>query len=96
MVLSLPLKRTRSVLMLINAPAVVSVLVVIVLLDMSPVAATYGADTDPDVDIDPPVIDPVAVIVELDEMVFTSNITLRCRDASVKICNISKSYLRFR
>ena len=48
--------------MFIPAPAVVSVLVVIVLLDLSPVAATDAADTDPDVDIQPPVIDPVAVI----------------------------------
>ena len=47
--------------MVIPAPAVVSVLVVIVLLDMSPVAATDSADTDPDVDIEPPVTDPVAV-----------------------------------
>jgi len=52
-----------------TAPAVVSVLVVIVLLDMFPVAATDAADTDPDVDIVPPVIDPVAVIVVLDEIV---------------------------
>ena len=51
------------------APAVVSVLVVILLRDMSPVTATDAADTDPDVDIDPPVIDPVAVNVEVDEMV---------------------------
>ena len=57
--------------MFIPAPAVVRVLVVIVLLDMSPVAATDAADTDPDVDIEPPVIDPVAVIVEVDEMVLT-------------------------
>ena len=47
--------------MFIPTPAVVSVLVVIVLLDMSPVAATDAADTDPDVDIEPPVIAPVAV-----------------------------------
>ena len=59
--LSLALKRTRSSLMFSAAPAVVSVLVVIVLLDMFPVAATDAADTDPDVDIEPPVIDPVAV-----------------------------------
>ena len=51
------------------APAVVSVLVVIVLLDTLPVAATDAADTDPDVDIDPPVIDLVAVIVEVDKIV---------------------------
>jgi len=56
--------------MLISAPAVVSVLVVIVLLDMSPVAATDAADTDPDVDVDPPVIAPVAVRVEVDEIVY--------------------------
>ena len=55
--------------MLINAPTVVSVLVVIVSLDIFPVAATGAADTVPDVDIDPPAIDPVAVIVELDEIV---------------------------
>ena len=48
------------------APEVVSVLVVIVLLDMFPVAATDAADTDPDADIDPPVIDPVAVIEPAD------------------------------
>ena len=47
------------------APAVVSVLVVIVLLDMFHSAA----DTDPNVDIEPPVIYPVAVIVEVDQMV---------------------------
>ena len=51
------------------ASEVVSVRVVIVSLDMFPVAATDAADTDPDVDIDPPVIAPVAVIVEVDEMV---------------------------
>ena len=55
--------------MFIPAPAVGSVLVVIVLLDMSPVAGTDAADTDPDVDIVPPVIAPVAVIVVLDEFV---------------------------
>ena len=43
------------------APAVVSVLVVIVLLDRPPVAATDAADTDPDVDIEPPVIAPATV-----------------------------------
>ena len=31
---------------------------------MFPVAATDAADTDPDVDIEPPVIAPVAVIIE--------------------------------
>ena len=41
-------------------------LVVIVLLDMSPVAATDAADIDPDVDIEPHVIDPVAVIEPAD------------------------------
>jgi hypothetical protein len=55
--------------MFIPALAVVSVLVVIVLLDMFPVAATDAADTDPDVDIEPPVIDPVALIVEVDQIV---------------------------
>ena len=55
------MKRTRLLLMFSAAPAVVSVLVVIVSLDMFPVAATDAADTDPDVDIEPPVIDPVAV-----------------------------------
>ena len=56
MALSLPLKRTISLLMLINAPAVVSALVVIVLLCMFLVAATDVADTDLDVDIEPLVI----------------------------------------
>ena len=45
MVFSLPLKRTKSLLMIINVPAVVSVLVVIVLLDMLLVDATDAADT---------------------------------------------------
>ena len=61
MVLPLALKRTISFLMFSAAPAVVSVLVVILLLDMSPVAATDAADIDPDVDIEPPVTDPVEV-----------------------------------
>ena len=52
--------------MLFNAPTVVSVLVDIVLLDLSPVAATDAADIDPDVDIEHPVIDPVAVIEPAD------------------------------
>ena len=56
-----------------TAPAVVSVLVVIVMLDMFPVAATDAADTDPDVDLDPPVIAPVAVIVEVDGHVIFRN-----------------------
>ena len=48
--------------MFIPALAVVSVLVVIVLLDMFPVAATDAADTDPDVDIAPvAVIEPAAM-----------------------------------
>ena len=63
--LSLAWKRTRSFLMFSAAPAVVSVLVVIVLLDMSPVAATDAADTDPDVDIELPVIDPNPLICSL-------------------------------
>ena len=46
--------------MFIPAPAVVSVLVVLVLLGMSPVAETDAAEIDPDVDIDSAVIDPVA------------------------------------
>ena len=49
-----------------TAPAVASVLVVIVLLDMSPVAATDAADKDTAVDIEPPVIDPVDVIEPAD------------------------------
>ena len=53
-----------------TAPAVVSVLVVIVLLDILPVAATDAADTTPDVDIEPPVIAPVAVMVEDNDMVY--------------------------
>ena len=48
------------------ASEVVSVWVVLVSLDMFPVAATDAADTDPDVDIEPPVIDPVAVIEPAD------------------------------
>ena len=53
-----------------TAQADVRLLVVIVPLDMFPVAATDAADTDPDVDIEPPVIGPVAVIVEVDEIVY--------------------------
>ena len=48
-----------------TAPAVASVLIVIVLLGTLPVAATDAADTDPDDDIEPPLIVPVAVIVKI-------------------------------
>ena len=49
--------------MLTKAPTVVSVLVVVVSLDTLTVAATDAADTTPDVDTEPPVTTPVAVIV---------------------------------
>ena len=68
-VLSLALQRTISFLMFSAASEVVNVWVVTVSLAMFPVAAIDAADTVPDVDIDPPVIDPVAVIVELDDTV---------------------------
>ena len=49
-----------------TAPAVVSVLVVIVLLVMPPVAATDAADTDPDVDIAPvAVIEPTYILLSI-------------------------------
>ncbi len=62
-----------------TAPAVVSVLVVIVLLDMFPVAATDAADTDPDVDIEPPAVYPVAVIEPADILltIFVDRPTVR-------------------
>ena len=49
--------------MLTKAPTVVNVLVVAVSPDTLPVASTDAADTTPDVDIEPPVVAPVAVIV---------------------------------